>query len=141
MAAAIHDKINLRQLLQTWAPDTAGFLTANIRKKGRMKSKDLLGSVQSSSRVNPNGISTLEVSYLMYGKFVDMGVFGGKGMNEQGSTVDRLGGKKKKRLTKRQYQWYSKTMYGSMAWLEYKMMEHFGFEASAAVRLPSVIEL
>lgn len=139
----IHFKINLRKELQDWAPDTANFLRGNIRKKKLTDKRMLLNSLAHRSSIKPEGVSRLEISYIMYGMFVDMGVFGGKSLNEskESRTIDRLNGRKQKRRTKRQYQWYSKTMYGSISYLGYRMMKLYGMEAQNAVRLPELVEI
>lgn len=139
----VHQKINIRAELIKWAPKTKDILKKNIQKRKLIDTKDLEQSLQSSHSINPQGISTFQISYLLYGKMVDMGAFGGKSALEgrQNAVVERLSGNKVKRLSKRQHQWYSKTMYGSISWLSYKMMEMYGFQAEAAIKLPELVEV
>lgn len=145
----INFKINQRAALMKWANDTEQYLSRSITNK---KLKDT-GALKSSLNKQVIGIltdvKTFVFSYSLHGMFVDMGLFGGKGLDDKrdDAIVRKLTGNRKKNKmlknhTKRTYQWYSRSMYGSVNYLGKLMMEQYGKAGMESIgKLPEIIEI
>lgn len=138
-----------------WADDTQKFLIKSINNKRLIHSGSLTKSVEKQVLGITTDVKTFVFKYNKYGMFVDMGLFGGKSLADKQDdklVASLLGRKKYKesknkktkvvRLTrKRQYQWYSRTMYGAINVLGYLLMEQYGNKAVNAFKLPEIIEV
>ena len=136
-------------MLVKWAKDTERYLRSSIVNKGLVDTGKLKNSVKMEMLGITTDVKTFVFRFQLKGMFVDMGVFGGKTLAESrdAATVRRILGKRltrktqNKNLSKRQYGWYSRTMYGGIAILGRQMMALYGNKASAAMKIPEVIEI
>jgi hypothetical protein len=144
----INFKINQRAALLKWADDTEKYLINSIGNKDLTDSYELKNSVKKQTIGMLTDVKTFIFSYNLYGMYVDMGLFGGKGLDDKRDSqiVSKLTGKRKKNKMlknhpKRKYQWYSRSMYGSINVLGNLMMEQYGNKAINAFKLPEIIEI
>ncbi len=145
----LHSKINERAMLMNWATDMQRYLVASIANKRLTRTMGLKNSVKMNAYGLATDVRTFVFKFQLKGMFVDMGVFGGKSLEEtKGQAFERrlLGTRRKKsaklkNLPKRQYQWYSRTMYGGINVLSREMMAFYGNKGSAAIKLPEIIEI
>jgi len=96
----IHDKINIRQLAKEFPLIGKKEMADRFRKLKIGQSGDLLNEMQFRGKVLVNGVM-LEIDYLFYGMFPDMGV--GNGITADDVTVSKLigSGRKKKNWTRK----------------------------------------
>lgn len=148
MKEDINFRINQRAALQKWATDTERYLINSIENKGLKDSLELKRSVKKQVIGILTDVKTFTFSYSLYGMFVDMGLFGGKGLDDKrdDKLVSKLVGRRKKNKMlknhpKRKYQWYSRSMYGSINVLGNLMMAQYGNKAVNAFKLPEIIEI
>lgn len=131
-----------------WADDTEKYLVNSISNKTLTDTYGLKNSVKKQTLGMLTDVKTFVFSYSLHGMFVDMGLFGGKGLDDKrdDKVVSKLVGRKKKNKMlknhpKRRYQWYSRTMYGSINVLGNLMMGQYGNKAINAFKLPEIIEI
>ena len=148
MREDINFKINQRAALLKWANDTERYLINSIENKGLKDSLELKRSLKKQVIGITTDVKTFVFSYSKYGMFVDMGLFGGKGLDDSRDdkiTSKLIGRRKKNKMLKnhpkRRYQWYSRSMYGSINVLGNLMMAQYGNQAVYAFKLPEVIEI
>jgi hypothetical protein len=145
----VNQKINYRGELQQWAKDTERYLVRSIQNKDLIESGNLRRSMKHEVSGLLSDVKTFTFKYAQYGMYVDMGLFGGKGIAEKrdAALVNKiLGGRRKrekrvKNLSKRQYMWYSRTVYGALTALSNIVAKEYGFKASEAMRMPEIMEI
>jgi hypothetical protein len=148
MKRDLNQAINERAMALNWVKETERFLIRSITNKHLVRTMKLRNSVTSQALGLLSEVKTFIFKYSLHGMFVDMGVFGGKSLeqNQEAAFIRRLTGKrgkkgKRKSLSKRQYRWYSRTIYGAVNKLGDRMLEVYGFKADNAFRLPEIIEM
>jgi len=106
------EKANLSQLATDWSKITIDRWKKNIEKRGIGHSGDLFKSFVSNIIRNSDGDpKRIELSFLFYGRFVDMGVGRGgsvKTQSDEKTLRGRAGAFKS--TSRRAKKWYSKTL-------------------------------
>lgn len=146
---SVLDKINQRAALVQWANDTERYLKNSIQGKRLVDSGRLKNSVKKDIIGLTSNVKTFVFSFALHGMFVDMGLFGRKSLSDNAETkfIKQITGtrgprnKNLKNRNKKQYQWYSRTMYGSINALNNILLEQYGDKAIQAIDLPEIIEL
>lgn len=144
----INQRINERAIMLKWMNDTEKYLLKSIENKGLVETRKLRNSLVTEAMGLTTDVKTFVFKYSLHGMFVDMGLFGGKGLDEKkdNDLVRQITGSRKKKKglknrSKRQYQWFSKSFYGGVAVLGYTLSEFYGNKAVNAFKLPEVIEV
>jgi hypothetical protein len=146
---SVLEKINERAALVKWANDTERFLKNSIQGKRLVDSGRLKNSIKKDIIGLTSDVKTFVFSFSLHGMYVDMGLFGGKSLDDNAETkfIKQLTGKRGprnkllKNRNKKQYQWYSRTMYGSINALNSILLEKYGDKAIQQIDLPEIIEL
>jgi len=149
MPLDINAKINYRGALVQWANDTEKYLHRSIENKGLLKSGHLNKSIRKEIQGLTTDIKTFTFRFSLYGMFVDMGLFGGASLSNKKDAVlvnKLLGNRKRKSsrtksLSKRQYQWQSRTLMGAMNVLGDLVRKEAGNKYTDAMRLPTMINV
>lgn len=144
----INFKINQRAALMKWAKDSEEYLIRSVTNKKLSDTGKLKNSIKMQTLGMLTDVKTFVFSYSKHGMYVDMGLFGGKSLDDtrDDKVVKKLVGNRKKNKmlknhSKRTYQWFSRSMYGSINVLGILMMQQYGNRASEAFKLPEVIEI
>lgn len=145
----LNEKINYRAALVKWADDTHRFLVSSISNKGLVDSGNLRKSVKHEISGLTTEVRTFVFRFSLHGMFVDMGVFGGKSLSDvkDQKLSNKLLGLRSKRnfmlknRTKKQYMWYSRTMYGSINYLNKLLLQEYGDKYIQSIDLPEIIEV
>lgn len=145
----LNERINHRAALVKWANDTHRFLVSSISNKGLVESGNLRKSVKHEIYGLTTQVRTFVFRFSLHGMFVDMGVFGGKSLEDSKNDKlsSRLLGLRSKRnsqlknRTKKQYMWYSRTMYGSINYLNQILLAEYGDKYVQSIELPEIIEI
>lgn len=134
----IHTKINYRAALHKWASVASKSLKESA---GKRKFK-LEKSIRHSSKILEN-VKEFTFHYYMYGAFVDMNVGRGRpiGAAKESRAMDRMLGVKRRRKSKKEYMWYSPTIYRHFMVLSNIVASEYGELGTNAVNLPEIIEI
>ena len=134
----INIKINYRAALQKWASVT----DKSLRESAGKRRYRLEKSVRHSSKLLAD-IKEFTFRYTMYGAFVDMNVGRGRpiGAAKESQAMDRMLGVNRRRKSKKEYMWYSPTMYRHFMVLSSIVASEYGDLGMNAIKLPEIIEL
>lgn len=143
---AVNQKINERAALVNWANETTRFLKKSVSNKGLLDSISLKNSISMEMMGIATEVKTFVFKFNQYGMYVDMGLFGKKSLEQKNDLVAKLTSPKKrnkalKNLPKKRYQWYSRTMYGSVNVLTKIMLDQYGIKGIQSIELPEIVEL
>jgi hypothetical protein len=135
--------ITARKIKKDWLSITLKRLKNELSQRGINDTNTLLNSVEGSM-----GTDVIYLQYMMYGKFVDMNVGRGRGLERNAEKVmmDRLMaqmmGKRPGRRQKK-HQWYSRRMGKEQYKLGILLADMYGQAGTDAIlqAMPKVIEL
>ena len=132
---------SLYKVASDWAKYTGERLGESILKKNIGKSQELIRSIKSNVFGGEMAPEKIVLSYLMRGKFVDMGVGKGQKLGDIKGNREVLAaaGLKGRRAKK----WYSKTIYAETNKLADILKNNYGKQATNMIKenIPSQINM
>lgn len=118
-----------------WSQITIERWKRNITKLKIGDTHELENSFKHSQIGSINSLERIRLSYLLYGKFVDLGIGNGQGVSSIKGNREALAaaGIKGKKVGRHAKKWYSKTMYAETIVLADLMMKNYGISAQNTV--------
>lgn len=132
----IHDRINLKGTYETFlkiavqrfrdSMDKKIYRTRQSVRKGKKqtRTRELYNSFKTTLSMGVVGNTSVRIDFLMYGRFVDMGV--GRGMSLNYALVRKRFGAKRTGITRRPKRWYPKKKRHEELRLQEIMAQRYG---------------